>query len=106
MSRGKNVLKTILCKLYQISFILSAAEILEKTSVPCEIRLCDKYFNFLTNSTNDFDRYSISSMLVQAPKTDELYIELRRKEFEKYCKYIAMKQVVTERPKKMRIVLV
>lgn len=106
MSRGKNVLKTILCKLYQISFILSAAGILEKTSIPCEIKLCDKYFNQLTNNFDSLDRFSIASLLVQPKKADEPYIELRRKEFEKYCKYIAMKNVVTERPRKIRMVLV
>ncbi|EAY21721.1 hypothetical protein TVAG_237470 [Trichomonas vaginalis G3] len=106
LSRGKNITKTILCKLYQITFILSAASVLEKTNAPCEVKLCDKYFNCVSDPDGTMNKYSINSLLISRTKNNEPFIDLRRKEFEKYCKYVAMKQVVTDHPKKVRKILV
>lgn len=106
IARGKNVLKTILCKLYQISFILTAASIIEKTDTPSEIRMCDAYYDYIIQNGERFCKYSVDSLLVKPQIGNEPYIDSRRKEFEKYCKYMVMRTITADQPRNRKKIVV
>jgi hypothetical protein len=69
LSRKNGRYKTTLCKLYQISHILEAVGVVQKSVVPGEMRLSDQYFADLdmpeTESRGDMTAlFSIRSLLV------------------------------------------
>lgn len=49
LSKENGRMKTTVCKLYQISHILEASGVVEKTVMPGEIKLVDEYFNIREN---------------------------------------------------------
>lgn len=68
LSRHNHRYKTTLCKLYQITHILEAAEILKHTSKPCIIYIDSKYYMIIKgceNNTrsNDSNPFSIANLL-------------------------------------------
>jgi hypothetical protein len=74
--------KTTLCKLYQITLILGALEVTERTDSPCEVRLRAPYLPLLEEEP--LRPLAIESLLNRPGGTAKT-TERRREEFRKIC---------------------
>lgn len=86
-SRKSSRYKTTLCKLYQISYIMNAIELMNRTTQVCEVVISNGYFNIdIVPEIDEKARemVSIQSLLVDNRKEDTDVILKRRKEFKKY----------------------
>jgi hypothetical protein len=78
-SRDTQRYKTTLCKLYQITLILGALEITERTENPCEVRIRPPYTRVLEDTVGE-NPLAIASLLNRQSLSDEA-LEARREEF-------------------------
>lgn len=86
-SRKSSRYKTTLCKLYQISYIMNAIELVNRTSQVCEVVISNGYFNVdIIPDINDTakDLVSIQSLLINNENEEMDLVMKRRKEFKQY----------------------
>jgi len=78
LSKENGRMKTIVCKLYQISFILEAAGIVEKTAIPGGIRLADEFYCTKASLVSLFSIQSLlnSPQIKNIPRTDYLSVTI------------------------------
>jgi hypothetical protein len=75
--------KTTLCKLYQITLILGALEIVERTTMPCEVRIKPP-FTRLVLDDQETNPFAIRNLLIQTNDYQQA-INQRRAEFRSVC---------------------
>jgi hypothetical protein len=78
-SRDWQRYKTTLCKLYQITLILGALEITERTEVACEVRLRERFATLVDGHEPD-NPFAIETLLNR-----EKEFERRKAEFRRIC---------------------
>jgi hypothetical protein len=89
-SRDSQRYKTTLCKLYQITLILGALEITERTENACEVRLRDPFMSIVEGKVQEYP-FAIETLLNR-----ENELERRKAEFRQICdKY---EHLAAERP--------
>ncbi|OHS98023.1 hypothetical protein TRFO_35667 [Tritrichomonas foetus] len=90
LSRHNKRLKTTLCKLYQITFILDAAGILSKGDNIGEIVLNPRFFALRMPMKEEpkIDILSIESLLNRPRNAPVNYIQCRNQDFEMFAKLI------------------
>jgi hypothetical protein len=81
-SRDTQRFKTTLCKLYQITLILGALEVTERTDNPCEVRLKSPFVGILEEESGN--PLAIESLLNRPTWSVEM-AERRREEFRQLC---------------------
>lgn len=85
-SRKSSRYKTTLCKLYQISYIMNAVELMSRTSQVCEVVISKQFFRVEVLpeiSDRGTDAVSIQSLLINENKDFDMVMK-RRKEFKQY----------------------
>jgi hypothetical protein len=76
--------KTTICKLYQITLILSALRILQKTENPCEVKIIPPYTNLLMNDNFNDNPMSMFRLLSR-PNWSGDQMKKRKIEFREAC---------------------
>lgn len=86
-SRGTERYKTTLCKLYQISLILSALGILERTAQVCEVSILSPYKEVLSVGSEEVDQNPLSiSYLLNGPTKNFSALRAKReREYRRIC---------------------
>jgi hypothetical protein len=81
-SRGTNRFRSTLCKLYQIAFVLSAAGIVTRTTVPCDVRLIGQWLDFPVVPPESRDESCPASleMLLNRKGPGTQFVHKRRKQ--------------------------
>jgi hypothetical protein len=82
-SRDTQRYKTTLCKLYQITLILGALEITERTENACEVRIKAPFTRILADEEEE-NPLAIERLL-NRPNSNDAALEERRAEFHKVC---------------------
>jgi hypothetical protein len=82
-SRNRVRFKTTLCKLYQITLILGALEIIERTTNPCEVRIKPPFTKLLIDDRQG-SPFAIQNLLIQ-PNDFQQAIDQRKIEFISVC---------------------
>jgi hypothetical protein len=91
-SRDVQRYKTTICKLYQITLILSALGIMQRTENPCEVKLIPPYNDLLTDDSLSKNPMSLPRLLSRPSWPTDL-MNGRRAEFKEACReYEALKQ--------------
>jgi hypothetical protein len=91
-SRDIQRYKTTICKLYQITVILSALGIIKKTENPCEVKIIPPYTDLLMDDIFNDNPMSLSRLLSRRSSPADL-MKGRKIEFKKVCReYHAIKQ--------------
>jgi hypothetical protein len=84
-ARGTPRYKSTLCKLYQITYVLCAAGVLNRTPQVCEVTLLDPYIDFTlipAHETFQADPVEIDSLLNHRRPGDIAHILRRRRELQ------------------------
>jgi hypothetical protein len=80
-SRNAQRFKTTICKLYQITLILGALRIMQRTENRCEVKIIPPYTFLLMNDTFSDNPMAISRLLNRPNES----ANLRKNEFEQIC---------------------
>jgi hypothetical protein len=84
LSRGTHVFHSMLCKLYQVTFVLCSAGITSRTNVTCEVILVNDYIDFAIvpqEKKESIDPLDLETMLNHRDNPDVEYVYRRRNEF-------------------------
>jgi hypothetical protein len=91
-SRDTQRYKTTICKLYQITLILGALGIMQRTENPCEVKIIQPYTDLLMDGTLNNNPMALSRLLSR-PSWSADIMKDRRREFKEACReYDAGKQ--------------
>jgi hypothetical protein len=91
-SRDTQRYKTTICKLYQITLILSALGIMQRTENPCEVKLLPPYTDLLMDDSFNDNPMSLPRLLSR-PSWPADQMNGRKTEFKEACReYDAIKQ--------------
>jgi hypothetical protein len=84
LSRESGREKSTLCKLYQIAHILEAAGVLERSAVPREVKMVERFFSAIELDAEEerpTNPYRVDALLVHARLTKREVLQRRAREF-------------------------
>ena len=89
-SKQNGRFKTTLCKLYQITHVLEAAGIVQKTVVPGEVTICDPYYILNSPKEKELNMLSIDALLNHHIKSSNINDQKKSNIFSEVPAYVPL----------------